>query len=98
VYLSLGLIFPWIFELQIQPRKHDDQLHEQQLLNIVANLCRFILHEVINVMGYFVHPEHELPTEKNTKVFVSGTLSTSVPAPISFIRGNRTKICIPRAL
>jgi hypothetical protein len=64
VYLPLGLIFPWIFELQIQPRKHDDQLHEKQLLNVVVDLCRFILYEVIHVMGYFVHPEHELATKK----------------------------------
>jgi hypothetical protein len=65
VYLTLGLIFPWTFELQIQPRKHNDQLHEQQLLNVVADLCNFIFHEVIHVIEYFVHPEHELATEKN---------------------------------
>jgi hypothetical protein len=64
MYLTLGLIFTWIFELQIQPKKHDDQLHEQQLLNIVADLCRIILHEVIHINGYFVHREHELAIEK----------------------------------
>ena len=44
--------------------KHQTQLHEQQLLNVVVDLCRFILHEVVGVMGYFVHPEHKLATDK----------------------------------
>jgi hypothetical protein len=94
VYLTPGLIFSWIFELQIQLRKHNDQLHVQQLLNVVADLCHFILHEAIHVMGYFVHHKHELATEKKTKVFVNGTLSTSLPAAVAFIKGNRIKICI----
>jgi hypothetical protein len=71
--------------LQIQPRRHEEQLHEQQLLNVVADLCYFILHEVIHVMGYFIHPKHELATEKNTQVLVSGTLNTSVLALVALI-------------
>jgi hypothetical protein len=41
-----------------------EQLHEQQLLNVVADLCRLILHEVIHVIGYFVHPKHDLATQR----------------------------------
>ena len=44
--------------------KHQTQLHEQQLLNVVADLCRFILREVVHVAGHFIHPEHELTTDK----------------------------------
>jgi len=36
-------------------------LHER--LNVVDDLCRFILHEVVHIDGYFVHPEHELSTD-----------------------------------
>ena len=35
--------------------QHDDYLHEKQLLNVVDDLSRFILHEVINVKGKFFH-------------------------------------------
>ena len=38
-------------------------LHERQRLNVVEDLCRFILHEVVHIDGYFVHPEHELSTD-----------------------------------
>ena len=38
-------------------------LHERQRLNVVDDLCRFILHEVVHIDGYFVHPEHELSTD-----------------------------------
>ena len=40
--------------------KYQGPLHEQQLLNVVDDLCRFILHEVVHIDGYFIHPEHEL--------------------------------------
>ena len=42
------------------PPLHVSPLHEQQLLFIVDDLCRFILHEVVHIGGEFVHPEHEL--------------------------------------
>ena len=44
-------------------KKYQGPLHEQQLLNVVDDLCRFILHEVVHIDGYFVHPEHELSTD-----------------------------------
>ena len=87
------------FYLQDQLITHNGPLHEKQLLNILDNLCCFILHEVVHVHRYFFHPEHELATEKkNMKAFTSGTLSTSVPAPVASIRGNRTKSFILSAL
>ena len=43
-----------------QREKHQGPLHEQQLLNVVDYLYRFILYEVVHIDGYFVHPEHEL--------------------------------------
>ncbi|RCV07757.1 hypothetical protein SETIT_1G271400v2, partial [Setaria italica] len=39
------------------------RLHEQQILNIGADLCRFILREVVNLIGTYYHPEHELAQE-----------------------------------
>uniref|UniRef100_K4AKY2 Uncharacterized protein n=1 Tax=Setaria italica TaxID=4555 RepID=K4AKY2_SETIT len=43
-----------------RPQLHSSCLHEKQLLNIGTDLCRFILHEVVNPLGTFYHPEHEL--------------------------------------
>ena len=43
--------------------KYQGPLHEQQLLNVADDLCRFILHEVVHIDGYFIHPEHELSTD-----------------------------------
>lgn len=42
---------------------HNEQLHEKQLLNIVDDLCRFILHEVVNVRGKFFHEAQDLATD-----------------------------------
>ncbi|RCV16227.1 hypothetical protein SETIT_3G121300v2 [Setaria italica] len=39
------------------------RLHEQQLLNIGADLCRFILREVVNPMGTYYRPEYKLAQE-----------------------------------
>uniref|UniRef100_K3XSL7 Uncharacterized protein n=1 Tax=Setaria italica TaxID=4555 RepID=K3XSL7_SETIT len=38
-------------------------VHEQQLLNIGIDLCRFILREVVNPMGTYYHPKHKLAQE-----------------------------------
>jgi hypothetical protein len=42
---------------------HKDQLHEKQLLNIVNDLCRFIMHEVINARGKYFYDAQELTTD-----------------------------------
>ena len=63
MHLTLGLILEWISYFQDQRPLHIGQLHEKQLLFIVDDLCRFILHEVVNINGEFVHPEHELSTD-----------------------------------
>ena len=60
MHLTLGLIFTMILYLQYQRPTHKGPLHEQQLLLIVDDLCRFILHEVVHIDGEFVHPELEL--------------------------------------
>ena len=39
---------------------HYGQLHEKQLLNVVDDLCRFILHEVVNMKGKFFDERQEL--------------------------------------
>ena len=62
LHLILALIFSWMFYLQDKQETHKSQLHEQQLLYVIDDLCRFILHEVVHIDGYFVHPEHELST------------------------------------
>jgi hypothetical protein len=36
------------------------QLHEKQLLEVVANLCHFIMYEVIHPMRTFFSKDHEL--------------------------------------
>jgi len=43
--------------------QHDDYLHEKQLLNVVDDLSRFILHEVVNVRGKFFHEAQDLATD-----------------------------------
>ena len=60
MHLTLGLILKWILYFQDQRPTHEGPLHEQQLLFIVDDLCRFILHEVVHIDGKFVHLEHEL--------------------------------------
>jgi hypothetical protein len=40
-----------------------EPLHEKQLLEIVAGLCHFIMHEVIHPMGIFFCKDHELATD-----------------------------------
>ena len=62
LHLTLGWIFPWILYLQDQQKTHEGPLHEQQLLHIVDDLCRFILYEVVHIDGEFVHPDYELST------------------------------------
>ena len=49
--------------MQIQLDKHGGQLHEKQLLNVVDDLCRFIMHEVVNARGKFFHEVQDLATE-----------------------------------
>jgi len=39
------------------------QLYEKQLLEVVADLCCFIMHEVINPRGTFYDKHSELATE-----------------------------------
>jgi hypothetical protein len=38
-------------------------LHEKQLLEVVADLCHFIMHEVIHPMGKFFSKDHKLATD-----------------------------------
>ena len=67
LHLTLGWIFPWILYLQDQQKTHEGPLHEQQLPHVVEDLCRFILHKVVHIYGYFVHFEHELSTDSKYK-------------------------------
>jgi len=38
-----------MFYLQDKRETHKSQLHEQQLLYVVDDLCHFILHEVVHI-------------------------------------------------
>ena len=49
--------------MQIHPEEHGSQLQEKQLLNVVDDLCRFIMHEVVNVRGKFFDEVQDLATE-----------------------------------
>ncbi|RCV17254.1 hypothetical protein SETIT_3G205400v2 [Setaria italica] len=51
------------FIFLLQKLASTSRLHEQQLLNIGVDLCRFILREAVNPMGTYYHPEHELAQE-----------------------------------
>jgi hypothetical protein len=42
---------------------HKDRLHEKQLLNLVDDLCRFIMHEVVNARGKQFYDSQELATD-----------------------------------
>ena len=55
--INTYLIFQWIQLLQIHP-----EMHEGQFLNVLDDLCRFILHEVVNVKGKFFNKTHDLAT------------------------------------
>ena len=54
LHLTLGLILEWISYFQDQRPLHNGPLHEKQLLFIVDDLCRLILHEVVHIDGEFV--------------------------------------------
>jgi hypothetical protein len=43
--------------------QHRVRLHEKQLLDVVDNLRRFIMHEVVNVRGKFFHEAQDLAME-----------------------------------
>ena len=63
ILLLLASYIGSIYSLQDQQETHKNSLHEEQLLHVVDDLCRFILHEVVHIHGQFVHPEHELSTD-----------------------------------
>ena len=49
--------------MQIHPEAHGGRLHEKQLLDVVDDLCRFIMHEVVNVRGKYFQEAQDLATE-----------------------------------
>ena len=49
--------------MHIHPNKHGVQLHEKELLNVVGDLCHFIMHEVVNVRGKVFHQAQDFAME-----------------------------------
>ena len=49
--------------MQDNPPRNIGQLHERQLIEVVADLCRFIMHEVINPKRTFYDKHSELAME-----------------------------------
>ena len=49
--------------MNIHPNNHGVQLNEKELLNVVGNLCHFIMYEVVNMRGKFFHEAQDLATE-----------------------------------
>jgi hypothetical protein len=43
--------------------KEHGALHEKQLLEVIADLCRFIMHEMIHPEGIFFQKDYELATD-----------------------------------
>ena len=48
--------------MQLDPKKHGGQLHKRQLLNVVDDMCHFIMHEVVNVEGKLFDETSDLAT------------------------------------
>jgi hypothetical protein len=84
--------------LQIHPEQYRVRLHEKQLLDVVDDLCRFIMHEVVNVRGKFFYEAQVWQRKINTLDFVSGTINGTVPPLVAFLERNRGKTCIQCAL
>ena len=82
------VILEWISYFQDQRPLHNGPLHEQQLLFIVDDLCRFILHEVVHIGGEFVHPEHELSLDPKYASLISGKTKNFGPALLAFLNVN----------
>ena len=49
--------------MQIHPEAHGRRLHEEQLLDVVDDLCHFIMHEVVNVRDKYFHEAQDLAME-----------------------------------
>ena len=49
--------------MHIHPETHSGQPQEKHLLNVVDDLCHFIMHEMVNVRGKFFHEAQELAME-----------------------------------
>ena len=49
--------------MQIHPKKHDGRLHKRQHLDVVDDLCYFILHDVVNVRGKVFHQAQDFAME-----------------------------------
>ena len=85
--------------MQIHPEKHSVQLHKRKLLNVVDDLCRFIMHEVVNVRGKFFFMKHKIWQRKiNTLGFVNETINCTVSSLVAVLERIREKICIQCAL
>ena len=67
--------------------QHDEELHEKQLLNVVDDLSRFILHEVVNVRGKFFTKHKIWQRMTNTLGFVNGTTNSTV-LPLVAVQGS----------
>jgi len=50
-------------QLYDNPPRNIGQLHGRELLEVVADLCSFIMHEVVNPRGAFYSKDHELATD-----------------------------------
>ena len=49
--------------MQTHPEEHGSLLQEKQLLNVVNDLCCFIMHEVVNARGKFFDEVQDLATD-----------------------------------
>ena len=68
-------------------------IHEQQVLNVVDDLCHFIMQEVVNVRGKFFTMHRNKQWTLNTFLFMNGSLESTVSLLVAFV-GNNRKICI----
>ena len=82
--------------MQIHPEIHRGQLEEKQHLNVVDDLCRFILHEVVNVKGKYFLRRTRI-SNGHTLDYVRGAIKSIMLPLVAFLE-DREKICIQCAL
>jgi hypothetical protein len=72
------------------------QLHEKQLLEVIADLCRFGMHEVIHPMGIFFSKDHELATDPKCISVCEWVNHSTLPPQVAL--ETRKRICIQAIL
>ena len=77
--------------MHIRPERHWARLHEQKFLNVVTDLCHFIMHKVINVRGKYFHKAQKLAMDPKYTILREWDNLEHRTAPSSVHREYRRK-------